>query len=165
LRWESARAEALAALAPRLAELGCPKPWPPQGKSGKIRARQGPDRPGGAPAGTLPEALAAAREIKDAARADALTALAERLPELCPKPWPPQGKSRDEIRPRRGPDRPGGAPAAGTLPEALAAAREIEDAVPAPALTALAERLPPELLPEALAAAREIKDAMPAPAS
>jgi hypothetical protein len=31
----------------------------------------------------------------------------------------------------------------------------------AEALTALAERLPPELLPEALAAAREIKDGCP----
>jgi hypothetical protein len=50
----------------------------------------------------LPEALAAAREIKDAyARARALTALAERLPPEL-------------------------------LPEALAAAREIKDEMPAP---------------------------------
>jgi hypothetical protein len=28
------------------------------------------------------------------ARAEVLTALAERLPEVCPKPWPSQGKSR-----------------------------------------------------------------------
>jgi hypothetical protein len=44
------------------------------------------------------------------------------------------------------------------LPEALAAAREIEDVgARARVLTALAARLPPELLPEALSAGREIK--------
>jgi hypothetical protein len=46
------------------------------------------------------------------------------------------------------------------LAEALAAAREIEDAdARADVLTTLAARLPPELLPEALAAARKIQDA------
>ncbi len=45
------------------------------------------------------------------------------------------------------------------LPEALVAAREIQDEdARAAVLSALAERLPPDLLPEALAAAREIQD-------
>jgi hypothetical protein len=91
--------------------------------------RRRPDRPGGAPAGTLARSPGRRKGNQDEwRRADALTALAERLPPEL-------------------------------LPEALAAAREIEDEWRrADALTALAERLPPELLPEALAAAREIKD-------
>jgi hypothetical protein len=90
-----------------------------------------PDRPGGSPAGSLPEALAAAREIKNA---DGRARALAALAERLPEVWP----------------------------EALAAAREIKDAnARAKALTALAERLPPELLPEALAAAREIKDECP----
>ncbi|MEH2185255.1 MAG: NB-ARC domain-containing protein [Nostoc sp.] len=45
------------------------------------------------------------------------------------------------------------------LPEALAAARAIQDkSLRADAFSALAEKLPPELLPEALAAARGIQD-------
>jgi hypothetical protein len=80
------------------------------------------------PPDLLDQALAAAREIEwESARAKALAALAERLPEPAgPKPWPPQGKSGMQIRPRRGPGRPGPPPAAGTCcPKALAAAREI----------------------------------------
>ncbi|MEH1875826.1 MAG: hypothetical protein V7K78_02005, partial [Nostoc sp.] len=45
------------------------------------------------------------------------------------------------------------------LPEAFAAAKEIQsEEYRANALSALAQKLPPELLPEALAAAREIHD-------
>jgi hypothetical protein len=108
----------------------------------------------------LPEALVAAREIKDADdRARALTALAERFPEVLPevlaaareiKYADARARALTALAERLPPE---------LLPEALAAAREIEGANDrAEALAALAERLP-ELLPEALAAAREIEDA------
>ncbi|MFN6570731.1 NB-ARC domain-containing protein [Dendronalium sp. ChiSLP03b] len=75
----------------------------------------------------LPEALAAAREIQDEFRTHALSALAKKLPPEL-------------------------------LPEALAAAREIQnESDRAYALSALAEKLP-QVLPEALAAAREIQN-------
>jgi hypothetical protein len=109
----------------------------------------------------LAEALAAAREIQDAdARADALRALAERLPEV----WPEALAAAREIQ-----DADARADAlralaerlpAEHLPTALAAAREIQKADDrARVLAALAERLPAEHLPTALAAAREIQDA------
>jgi hypothetical protein len=105
----------------------------------------------------LPEALAAAREIKNEGdRARALTALAERLPEVWPEALAAAREIKDEyhradvltaLAARLPPE---------LLPEALAAAREIKDAgARAHALSVLAERLPPEMLPEALAAANE----------
>jgi hypothetical protein len=151
---ESARADTLAVLAPRLAELGypqealdtaeeiryaydrakclwppwrsacrrncCPKPWPPPGKSEApmnsarvliaLAARLPPEPSG-------PEALAAARKSEDEYhRAEALTALAARLPpdlqELARSPG--RRKGNQGCRCRAGPDRPGGAPTAGT---------------------------------------------------
>jgi hypothetical protein len=93
-------------------------------------------------------------------RADALRALAERLPEV----WPEALAAAREIQDGRCP-RPMSLRALAerlpeVWPEALAAAREIQETDDrADALRALAERLPAEHLPTALAAAREIQEA------
>ncbi|WP_220451016.1 NB-ARC domain-containing protein [Nostoc sphaeroides] len=107
----------------------------------------------------LQKALAAAREIQsESNRANALSALAEKLPELLPEALAAAREIQDEdsranalraLAEKLLPE---------LLPEALAAAREIQsEYYRAKALRALAEKLP-ELLPEALAAAREIQD-------
>ncbi|MGI2908823.1 NB-ARC domain-containing protein, partial [Tolypothrix sp. VBCCA 56010] len=108
----------------------------------------------------LSKALAAARSIQsERYRADALRALAEKLPEVLPEALAAARSIQDEdsradalraLAEKLPPE---------LLPEALAAARSIQDEDSrADALRALAEKLPPELLPEALAAARSIQD-------
>ena len=122
-------------------------------------------------AGVLAEALAAAQAIgNEWWRADALSAVAERLPPDQPAVLAEAlaGGAGDPGRMAAGP-RPacrGGAAAARSarrvLAEALAAARAIEDAGSrAYALSAVAARLPPDqpaLLAEALAAAQAIEE-------
>ena len=113
------------------------------------------------PPDLLPEALAATREIQsEYVRTYALSSLAPFLPELLPEAlaavWEIQFQDEyyladalSSLAPILPPD---------LLPEALAAAREIQDdRGRALALNSLAPILPPDLLPEALAAAREIQ--------
>ncbi len=131
------RARALAALAPRLAELGYPQEALATAREIGDEYHRAEALAGLAshlPQELLSQALAAAREIKGGdARARALAALAPHLPE---------GLREQALR------------------KALAAAREIGDADDrAEALAALTPHLPEELLSQALAAAREIGDA------
>ncbi|MBD2338875.1 hypothetical protein H6G64_18025 [Calothrix sp. FACHB-156] len=106
----------------------------------------------------LKEALATARAIQDEySRADALRALADKLPEVLPEALAAARAIQDEysrasalraLADKLPPE---------LLPEALAAARAIQDEYSrADALSALADKLP-EVLPEALAAARAIQ--------
>ncbi|PWH13141.1 MAG: hypothetical protein DDG60_10645, partial [Anaerolineae bacterium] len=157
----SARTSALADLSKRMPQELFPQVlnalqeiWAPEGV-GILLAAYAPRLP----AELLPQAVSIARSIQsERARAQALTALAARLPELLPEALTAARKIGDTGARARAlialseylPE---------VLLEALAAAREIthEDSS-AEALTALAPRLPPELLPEALAAAREIKN-------
>ena len=109
----------------------------------------------------LAEALAAAREIQEAdARADALRALAERLPAEHLPTALAAAREIQEAYFRADALRALAERLPEVWPEALAAAREIQEAYRrADALRALAERLPAEHLPTALAAAREIQEA------
>ncbi|MHC5598161.1 MAG: NB-ARC domain-containing protein [Nostoc sp.] len=107
----------------------------------------------------LQKALAAARAIQDEnSRANALSALAEKLPDILPEALAAARAIQSES------DRAKALSALAEklpdiLPEALAAARAIQnEEYRAKALSALADKLPPELLPEALAAARAIQD-------
>ncbi|MEH2231043.1 MAG: NB-ARC domain-containing protein, partial [Nostoc sp.] len=107
----------------------------------------------------LQKALAAARAIQDeySHRADALSALAEKLPDILPEALAAARAIQDEYfranalsaLAEKLPD---------ILPEALAAARAIQhEYFRAHVLSALAEKLP-DILPEALAAARAIQN-------
>ncbi|WP_062291611.1 NB-ARC domain-containing protein [Nostoc piscinale] len=108
----------------------------------------------------LSEALSAARSIQDERyRADALRALAGKLPELLPEALSTARSIQSEsyrtfalraIADKLPPE---------LLPEALSAARSIRsEKYCADALRAIADKLPPELLPEALSTARSLQD-------
>ncbi|MEH2226510.1 NB-ARC domain-containing protein, partial [Nostoc sp.] len=107
----------------------------------------------------LQKALAAARAIQDEDyRGYALSALAQKLPEVLPEALAAARAIQHEYfranalsaLAQKLPE---------LLPEALAAARAIQfEDSRANALSALAQKLPPELLPEALAAVRAIQD-------
>ncbi|MEH2333556.1 hypothetical protein [Nostoc sp.] len=107
----------------------------------------------------LQKALAAARAIQDeSSRADALSALAQKLPEVLPEALAAARAIQDESNRAKALSALAEKLPPELLPEALAAARAIQDeSNRAKALSALAEKLPPKLLPEALAAARAIQ--------
>ncbi|MEH2070562.1 MAG: NB-ARC domain-containing protein [Nostoc sp.] len=109
---------------------------------------------------TLQKALAAARVTQNESnRANALSALADKLPDILPEALAAARAIQDEY------DRANALSALADklppelLPEALAAARAIQhEDSRAKVLSALADKLPPELLSKALAAARAIQD-------
>ncbi|MEM7714522.1 MAG: CHAT domain-containing protein, partial [Cyanobacteria bacterium P01_A01_bin.68] len=107
----------------------------------------------------LSKALAAARQIQNEYnRADALTSLADKLPELLPEALAAVREIQNEYNRADALSSLADKLPPELLPEALAAAREIQSAeLRALPLSSLAEKLP-ELLPEALAAFREIQD-------
>ncbi|MEH2238265.1 NB-ARC domain-containing protein, partial [Nostoc sp.] len=107
----------------------------------------------------LQKALAAARTIQsEYSRADALSALAEKLPEVLPEALAAATAIQDKYYRANALSALAEKLPPELLPEALAAARAIQDEnYRANALSALAEKLP-EVLPEALAAARAIQD-------
>ncbi|GAB1537470.1 hypothetical protein NUACC21_01130 [Scytonema sp. NUACC21] len=108
----------------------------------------------------LSEALASVRQIQDEYnRANALSSLAEKLPELLSEALAAAKEIQDEYNRADALIRLAEKLPPELLSEALAATREIQDEYNrANALSSLAEKLPPELLSEALAAALEIQD-------
>ncbi|MDZ8261100.1 NB-ARC domain-containing protein [Nostoc sp. ChiQUE01b] len=92
-------------------------------------------------------------------RADALSTLAEKLPDILPEALAAARGIQDEYSRANALSALADKLPPKLLSEALAAARGIQDEYSrANALSALADKLPPELLPEALAAARAIQD-------
>ncbi|WGV27274.1 NB-ARC domain-containing protein [Halotia branconii] len=105
------------------------------------------------------EALSAARAIQyELDRADALSALADKLPEVLPEALAAARTIQDESHRADALSALADKLPPELLPEALAAARTIQyESHRVYALSALADKLP-EVLPEALAAARAIQD-------
>jgi hypothetical protein len=107
------QAEALAKLTPTCRRTCCPRPWPPPGKSRECECpRPRPDRPGGAPAGSLARS-----------------------------PGRRKGNQKGVV-PRFRPDRPGGAPSTCWLQALAAAREIGDESARARALAALAPHLP-----------------------